>query len=106
MIPPPVAAALRTCPDPAPLWRVDLGFAAEAPHVMLLVENEIVNASLDGRGMALGAIGRSELGGDSNCCLWLMASSAPTIRTRWATERARRSSLVRRIERYNDDPHV
>jgi hypothetical protein len=52
MIPPPVAAALRTCPDPDPLWRVDLGLAAEAPYVMLLVENEIVNASLDGRGMA------------------------------------------------------
>jgi hypothetical protein len=38
MIPPPVAAALRTCPDPAPLWRVDLGLAAEAPYVMLLAE--------------------------------------------------------------------
>ena len=30
---------------------------------MLLVENEIVNAGLDGRGMALGAVGRRELGG-------------------------------------------
>lgn len=40
--------------------RIDLGFPSEAGHVLLLAERQIVDASLDGRGDALLAVGGGE----------------------------------------------
>ena len=40
--------------------RIDLGLAAEAADVVLLVERQIMDAGLDGGGVALRAIGRGE----------------------------------------------